>query len=1159
MRLRRLDLARYGKFTDTKIDFGEPAEGQPDLHIVYGPNEAGKSTALSAVLDLLFGIESRSPYNFMHPYPTMRIGATLELGGEMREFVRIKRPQNSLLDGHDQLIAETAILADLGGIDRDAYRSMFSLDDETLEAGGESILASKGDLGQLLFSASAGLADLSRSLGDLKLEAERFYRFKAHKGDLPELKKRLAELKAQRAEIDTLASDYAGLIEASDRAGGQYDATIATRGFVQTRIEEIGRHLNAWPRLAALRAIEQRLLPFADLPDVPPSWAQDLPQLQTEEIRLAVETGAVLDDIERLTATLGAIRVDAEALRQSDGIRRIAALRARHVTADKDLPERRLQLRDAEATVAGLLRRIDRGGESEPRRLLLGASLGGRLRELIEARSGIEAGLKAAHAELLSAQRRLGDAQARLGSAGGSAVERGPPAALSSLAATVAVLRSDDHAARRRLAERARETAAAALADCLRELRPWRGEAAGLAELALPGSDAVARWTDRMAEARQRLERHAGELERLATERARLEAERDAIGATSGIVTDREAAAIRAERERAWAAHRQRLDSASAERFEEALRHDDTVARERFGHVAEVARLAQVSQALAVALAEGARAADLRTAAASAQRAVEDEVAAALRSGAPMLEGLGLPELASWLGRRERALEHWAHVRSAERDVREAAADGIAACTRLAAALTDAGSAAGPEAGAEALLGLAQGVLDRESELAALRVSVEERQREAETRQRDADTAEEAERAWAAGWAETCAASWLAEHGAAPPALATVREILPVLADLGPALDKTDGLADRIDKMEKDQAAFGEVVARLAADLGLGPGPVLDMAQAIDDRLETARADRARRETETRKLEAAGERRHALAAALDIHRGRAAHMTAVFGVEALADVARKLGEAERRDDLRRQAAEAEREILEALRLATLTEAESALDAADRAALETELAGLKTRFDDLDQRCRDLFVTLNQARDRVEAVGGDSRVAEIEERRRTVLLEIEAGALRYLRLRAGTAATEQALRAYRDQHRSSMMDRASQAFRTISRGAYAGLSAQPEKDGEALIALPAGGGSKLAAELSKGTRFQLYLALRVAGYYEFARSRPPVPFIADDIMETFDDFRAEEAFRLFAGMAGVGQIIYLTHHLHLCDMVRAVCPGARIHELPGGTR
>ncbi len=130
----------------------------------------------------------------------------------------------------------------------------------------------------------------------------------------------------------------------------------------------------------------------------------------------------------------------------------------------------------------------------------------------------------------------------------------------------------------------------------------------------------------------------------------------------------------------------------------------------------------------------------------------------------------------------------------------------------------------------------------------------------------------------------------------------------------------------------------------------------------------------------------------------------------------------------------------------------------------------------------------------------------------------------------------------------------MMSRASAAFRTVSRGNYSGLVAQPGKDGETLIALLAAGGSKSVHDLSKGTRFQLYLALRVAGYHEFVRARSSVPFVADDIMETFDDFRAEEAFRLFADMAGAGQVIYLTHHRHLCDIAKKVCPDARIHKI-----
>jgi uncharacterized protein YhaN len=176
------------------------------------------------------------------------------------------------------------------------------------------------------------------------------------------------------------------------------------------------------------------------------------------------------------------------------------------------------------------------------------------------------------------------------------------------------------------------------------------------------------------------------------------------------------------------------------------------------------------------------------------------------------------------------------------------------------------------------------------------------------------------------------------------------------------------------------------------------------------------------------------------------------------------------------------------------------------------------------------------------------------VARIEGQRRTTLLEIEEKAVRYLKDCAGAAAAEQALRAYRDRHRSSMIARASEAFRTISRGAYTGLGTRLDRDTQSLIAFSAAGGSKIAAELSKGARFQLYLALRVAGYHEFARWSRPVPFIADDIMETFDDFRAEEAFRLFAEMATVGQVIYLTHHRHLCEIALQICPTAQMHRL-----
>ena len=109
----------------------------------------------------------------------MRIGARLELAGGAYEVARLKRDKNSLVDADNRPFDETVLKAELAGVDRDAFRMMFSLDDESLEKGGEAILASRGDLGQLLFSASAGLAEISSRLDDLREKAERFYRPRA--------------------------------------------------------------------------------------------------------------------------------------------------------------------------------------------------------------------------------------------------------------------------------------------------------------------------------------------------------------------------------------------------------------------------------------------------------------------------------------------------------------------------------------------------------------------------------------------------------------------------------------------------------------------------------------------------------------------------------------------------------------------------------------------------------------------------------------------------------------------------------------------------------------------------------------------------------------------------------------------------------------------
>ncbi|GLS43416.1 ATP-binding protein [Methylobacterium brachythecii] len=1156
MRLRRLDLTRYGKFTDHAIDFGERTEGVPDLHIVYGPNEAGKSTTLAAFLDLLFGIGGQSPYNFLHPYPTMRIGGVLDFSDGPRSFGRLKKPQASLLDGNDQVIPETAIRVDLGGIDRDAYRTMFSLDDETLEKGGESILASKGDLGELLFSAGAGLADLSRNLLGLRAEADGFYKYRARGGALADLKARLATLKAEREQFDTIASDYARLIATRDRANAQYDEAIAGRSEVQGRLDAVQRSLNALPRLAALRAIRERLAPLAGLPEPPGAWLQDLPSLQKQEIELGIRLKSAEDELRRLQDEIDAITVDEVALKRHDALDRLEGMKARYSTAEIDLPERRVQVRAADLAVAAILARLDKPGEEEPRRLLLGASVTGRLRELIETRSGLDAAREAALTERANAERRLTEAQERLQAS--DAGDARAPAAMAGLAATLSALRGSDHDARRRLAERARDAERARLADRLRMLAPWQGEADELLALRYPEPATIRGWGADLEARETAVARHAGEVERLRNEVGRLIAERAAMASVKGLVDDREAAELRAGRERAWATHRRDLTSASADAFEALLRQDDLVASARLGHVADLAILQQRAQALAIAEAELRRAEGHQAKAAEALSGLRGDIASAISRIASALDPAMTPaELDGWLTRRANALAVREALFAAESDLREALADERDGEERMRTAFDAAGLAVDSGAGFAALLATAQSALDRQSEIRGLREDVEERERDLAGRHRAVEQAETRGAGWSTAWAETCAGCWLGE-GRAVPSVSAVREMLIAIEELAPAVQRKTDLAYRIDAMTKDQEEFRAFVARMAGELGLDEDAAdpLGVARRVGERIREARTEQERRKKLVEAAEEAGTRKARLAETLAIYAGRKGEMTALFAVETLVEVGQCLADVGRRSDLREQAEAAEREILDALRLASLAEAEQRLDAADREALDADLAELQARLADQVRLCEEIFAQLKDATGKVEAIGGDDKVAEIEGRRRTTLLEIEDGAARYLQLRAGTAATEHGLRIYRERHRSSMMTRASDAFRTISRGAYSGLTAQPDKDGETLIALSAGGGSKEADQLSKGTRFQLYLALRVAGYHEFVQARAPLPFIADDIMETFDDFRAEEAFGLLAGMARVGQVVYLTHHSHLCEVARRAGPGVTIHSLPG---
>ena len=580
------------------------------------------------------------------------------------------------------------------------------------------------------------------------------------------------------------------------------------------------------------------------------------------------------------------------------------------------------------------------------------------------------------------------------------------------------------------------------------------------------------------------------------------------------------------------------------------MRRDDAITAGLAETLAEARRRAEAAVARAGLQQERGLAVERLAAVEAAEPALQAAMAAALSAcGLPSMT----PEvLEGWITRRVVAVEAWDALGAAVQRAERARGAVAEAREGLSAALALAGVTVLPDQGLAVLMARAGVLCEAAAARAAQHLAWTRAQGQVVTRRAALADAQAALERWQGRWSAALLAAKLPHGHEVDLARDDLATLDAFAADHRAHLE----LADRIGKMEANVAAYAVAVDALAADLGLAADAPARLGDAIAARLSAAAATVGRIAELDGKLAVAAHETDTQRLALSRIEERIAAMVAGFGAADAADLGRRLAQAADRcrtlDEVRR-AGEALRQTL---KMASVDAARAALAGLDGDVLEAESLGLGDDVKARGEVAQAAFAALSETQRQLDAVGGDDAVLRLAERRETLLLEIAEGARDHLARKLGLIAVEHGLRRYRDQHRSAMIEAASQAFRTMTRGAYIGLATQPDGAREVLVALAAGGGSKRAGDLSKGTRFQLYLSLRVAAYHERAALGPVPPFIADDIMETFDDDRAAEAFEVLAGMAGVGQVIYLTHHQHLCDIARRVCPQVRLHDLGG---
>lgn len=192
MRLLSLLLQAFGKFTDTTIALSPHSS----LHLLYGPNEAGKSTTLRAIESVFFEIDRQTSDDFIHSYAKMRVGATvLDERGRTCTLIRRKGNRNTLTDEKGGVITKEELLSLFGSVTQKEFLELYCLDRDRLLQGNRELLDTNGRIGPTILNAQIDSRPLLLA-ESLKSKAESY--FKGHKAAATVIDRALLEYREQK-------------------------------------------------------------------------------------------------------------------------------------------------------------------------------------------------------------------------------------------------------------------------------------------------------------------------------------------------------------------------------------------------------------------------------------------------------------------------------------------------------------------------------------------------------------------------------------------------------------------------------------------------------------------------------------------------------------------------------------------------------------------------------------------------------------------------------------------------------------------------------------------------------------------------------------------------------------------------------------------------
>ena len=1162
MRLGRIDLIRYGHFTDRSFEL--PAR-ETDFHIVFGPNETGKSTALAAIEDLLFGIPMQSQYNFLHDYTEMRIGALLENGSASLEMLRRKGNQDTLLDpdGIPLPGGESALRIYLAGADRSFFERMFSLDHVRLQAGGKEILEAKDDIGQMLFSAGAGIVGLRERISELSTEADDLWNVRRAKhrkfyiayDKLTEAQAAINKQTITASKWRELKSNYLKAEKAYTGVDKKIKESIAERNLL-SRIRRVFRDLRRKQEL------DVQLTELEHVITLPEDAAQVLAVAERKDTEAKTRIEILQEQLKKVEDSLDVLKFDEALVQRAEDIRQLYERRIEIRGQKADLPKHEAGLMAAEADILDCAKELS-WTETDVSALAVRVPSKSKIsivRNLLNQRGELEAAVSKHVLLLKEAMDTHKDLSSRLN-------EAGKPADVTRLSITIKTVREQgDLQSHVRSAEKDLRDAQVRVERRLEILNPHVSEEKTLITMVIPARAWVQDYRDLEQEWKGRMRETQQQVSSIRQERNGVVAAFERVEQDEQVIMLDDINDARSYRDALWALvelkyldekpvpedqarsfEKEMKDLGGA--FELAVTDADNLADRRFDHAEAVSRLAEIKRKIGELDIRLEQTQEKEAGLVGEGEQLEAEWKTAWESApfVPLAAGSMLEwldtyvEILEALEERDKASSHLEMIRITEQAAREQLLSELLTLGVDVATFKNDDLNMVIEHAAEK---------QRHQESQAykktqLEEDIGKSARVIVQREQELQQATEAHEAWRNKWATAIGEIGL-NKDIVPEAVIAQIDTIEQMRETASRIRSLRH--DQIGKVKKSVADFEQVVEELVNELAndLSGQPAESAVLELEKRLADAKSIRDFREEETERVENLNTEINELEEKRRVSVASISDLKREGGVE----TNEALKDAIKQSDQKRS--------LEIELQQTIQKLQQDGDGKPLQELEEECEGviidevaareisIQTELDDLQQQQSNAIEERSRERDAYQAIGGDNAAAQSAANKQEAITEMREVAEQYVRVRTSALLLQWSIERYRREKQAPLLKRASALFKLVTGGSFTSLQvAFDDRDKAQLIGLRPGGIDVPIIGMSTGTADQLYLALRVAAIEDYLERADTLPFVADDLFINFDDDRAAAGFSLLGELSHKTQVLFFTHHQHLVDIARRV--------------